>query len=88
MTALWVRDPRARWRRSGGRVALAAPSDGEVMVLDSTAAVTWELLASPISEDEVVDILAEGFGEDVEVVRGSVVPFLLELCERGAARRL
>ena len=88
MTTLWVRDPRARWRRSGSRVALATPGDSEVMVLADTAAVTWALLADPIAEDEIVAILAEGFGEDVEVVRRSVVPFIERLRELGAARRL
>jgi hypothetical protein len=81
----WCRDPRVLSRRTGRRFALLCPGREDVIALAGPAAVTWELIAEPIGEGELVALLAEVFGVDEASVRGDTRAFLAQLHGAGAA---
>lgn len=83
----WQRDVRALWRRSGSRIVLLAPEHDEALVLEGTAALTWELLAEPIEEPELFAVLAEHFGVTQYEVGDELAPFLERLLDSGAVCR-
>ena len=89
MTAapIWRRDTRALWRRSGSRFVVLAPEHDEALVLEGTAALTWELLAEPIEEGELFSLLAEHFGVTRDEVADKLAPFLEDLLGYGAVCR-
>jgi len=87
VTPTWCRDGRALWRRSGATVVLSAPLHDEVVLLEGTAALTWELLAERIDEDELVAPIADHFSVDGQQVREQLTAFLEGLLEYGAVRR-
>ena len=80
----WRRDARALWRRSGARFVVLAPEHDEALVLEGTAALTWELLAEPIEEGELFLLLAEHFGVTRDEVADELTPFLEGLLGCGA----
>lgn len=79
VTATWRRNARVCWRRSGFTAVLAVPDDDDVLVLEGTGALTWELLDAPMSTDQLIDELAATFEVDREVVAEQLTPFLDEL---------
>jgi len=83
----WRRDDRALWRRSGARFVVLAPEHDEALVLEGTAALTWELLAEPIAEGELFALLAEYFGVTRDEVGEELSPFLERLLGYGAVYR-
>ena len=89
MTAVptWRRDTRALWRRSGSRFVVLAPEHEQALVLEGTAALTWELLAEPIEEGELFSLLAEHFGVTRDEVADELAPFLAGLLGFGAVCR-
>ena len=83
----WRRDARALWRRSGARFVVLAPEHDEALVLEGTAALTWELLAETIEEGELFSLLGEHFGVTVNQVAEELAPFLEDLLGYGAVCR-
>jgi hypothetical protein len=79
----WQRGEGVVWRRSGVKVVVLGPHTEELLVLSGTGALTWELLAEPIAEEELVELLADGFRADVDHVAATLRPFLAELAELG-----
>ena len=79
VTAAWRRNARVCWRRSGLTAVLAVPDGDDVLVLEGTGALTWELLAESRTTDALVAELAEVFGVDREMVADQLLPFLDEL---------
>jgi hypothetical protein len=63
---------------------LGPQSDG-FLLLSGTGAVTWELLAEPIGEEELVGLLAEEFHTEKENVADTLRPFLAGLAKAGVA---
>lgn len=55
-------------------------------MLEGTGALTWELLATPVEEEDLITSLAEGFQTDPTLVRRDVLPFLEQLRVGGAVR--
>ena len=66
---------------------MLAPEHDEVLVLEGTAALTWELLAEPIEEVELFSLLAEHFGVTRDEVADELAPFLAGLLGFGAVCR-
>ena len=66
---------------------LSAPLHDEVLLLDGTAALTWELLAGPTAEDELVAVITDQFSVDGQQVRAPLVAFLEGLLQYGAVCR-
>lgn len=87
VTATWLRDERVLWRRSGATVILSPPTSDELLLLEGTGVLTWELLAEPIAESELAAEMATRFGVDPREVRAQLEPFLSQLQEHGVVRR-
>ena len=83
VTATWRRNARVCWRRSGLTAILAVPDGDDVLVLEGTGALTWELLDEPRSTDQLIDELAATFEVDRETVAEQLLPFLEELRAAG-----
>jgi hypothetical protein len=83
----WQRAPGVVWRRSDGKVALLCPGGEELLVLSGTGAVTWELLAEPVAEQDLIEALADGFEADPDDVASALRPFLTGLAEVGAVHQ-
>jgi hypothetical protein len=84
----WHRDPRVLSRRSGPTVILACPGREDLLVLEGSAALVWDLLSESVEDEQLVATIAEGFGLDPEAVASDVRPFLTELHGVGAVQRL
>jgi hypothetical protein len=83
----WQRAPGVVWRRSDSKVVLLPEETDELLVLAGTGALTWELLADPLDEAELVALFAEACDTPSEVVAGTLRPFLDGLEQAGAALR-
>lgn len=70
------------WRHSAGRVLVTLP-DGELHLLDGTAAAAWELLDHPKTLDELVDRLLQLYDADEARVREDVNELLALLNQAG-----
>jgi hypothetical protein len=82
----WQQDRRVLSRRSGDRVVVLAPGQDAPLVLEGTGAVVWGLLADPIDEEELVALVADGFGIPTATVEADLRPFLGDLHLGGAVR--
>jgi hypothetical protein len=80
----WQQDARVLARRSGDRVVVLAPAGVDPVVLEGPAAIVWGLLAEPVEEQALFELVAESFGVPVATVTTDVAPFLRELLEAGA----
>ena len=83
----WQRHPEVLWRRSGARRVLNCPSSEDVVVVDGSGSLVWDLLVEPVDEHELTTMLSEHFDVDEERVRGEVAGFLERLHEVGAVVR-
>ena len=83
----WQRAPGVVWRRSDSKVVLLPEEADELLVLAGTGALTWELLAEPVDETELVTLFADACDTPGEVVAGTLRPFLDGLEQAGAAFR-
>jgi hypothetical protein len=83
----WVRSPHVLWRTAPGFLAVA-DIDGEVTRAEGPAADIWEQLAEPVTIERLSSELADRYGEPVEAVRTDLIPFLLDLAERGIVDRV
>ena len=72
----WQRHPEVLWRRSGARRVLNCPSSEEVVVVDGSGSLVWDLLTEPVAEGELTTMLSEHFDVDEDLVRDEVVGFL------------
>ena len=64
-----------------------APEHDEALVLEGTAALTWELLAEPIEEGELFALLAEHFGVTEDEVGERLGMFLEQMVAFGVVSR-
>jgi hypothetical protein len=80
----WRRDPQVLWRRCDDRIVLLAPDRDDVLVLEGTGRLIWELLELPTPHDELVAALAEAFDRPQDEVDTEVTAFAAELRTAGA----
>jgi hypothetical protein len=80
----WQRDPQALWRRCDDRIVLLAANRDDVLMLEGTGRLIWELLELPTPHDELVAALAEGFDRPQHEVDAEVTAFAAELRTAGA----
>jgi hypothetical protein len=66
---------------------LLCPGSDELLVLSGTGAVTWDLLAEPVAEQELIGIVADGFGVDESEVASTLLPFVRGLAAAGAVAK-
>ena len=75
----WHRHPRALWRRSSDRVIVLPPGQSDLLLLEGTGAVIWELLEDPTDEHELVELLTRATGTDRDIIAPEVAAFLAQL---------
>jgi len=83
----WHRHPRALWRRSSDRVIVLPPGQSDLLLLEGTGAVIWELLADPTDEHDLVALLAEATGTDRAIIAPEVAAFLSQLAGEHVIRQ-
>ncbi len=81
------RRPDALWRRSLDAVVVLPAGTTESYTLGGTGPVVWELLAEWRTEANLVEVLAELFAADVDVVARDLAPILHDLIDRGAVEQ-
>lgn len=83
-----VRAPGALWRRLLDGVLVLAPDQDEPLHITAPGDVVWELLAEPITVDELIEELAELYGTPAGTVSADLEPLLATLRESGASRQI
>lgn len=83
----WHRHPRALWRRSSDRVIVLPPGQSDLLLLEGTGAVIWELLGEPTDEHQLVDLLTRATGTDRAVITPEVATFLEQLAAEHVIRQ-
>ena len=93
-TARYVRRPGVMARRVAGEMLLVpvnartvdeAHKTAELFVLNATAERLWELLASPISIEDLARNLIDEFEVSAEVARADAAAFIRSLRDIGIA---
>lgn len=69
--------------QESNRVYVANLFTSQVLVLETSGAVIWEVLKEPHSLAELVQTIAEIFDQSEEIVRDSVLDFVTSLQEQG-----
>lgn len=80
---VWERAPEVVWRRSGVRRLVVGPASDEVVVMEGSGQLIWDLLEHPISEGDLVATLSDAFDESADQLRPDVLAFLTELSSAG-----
>lgn len=83
----WRRRIDTGWRITAIGVVLLPAGQGDPVTVAGSAAAVWELLAEPITGAELVDRLAERFGEEPAVVQAGLRVLMGQLLELGAIER-
>jgi hypothetical protein len=83
-----VRAPGALWRRVLDGVLVLAPGQDEPLLITPPGDVVWQLLADPITVDELTEELAELYETPAATVRADLEPVLAVLGESGASRQI
>jgi hypothetical protein len=78
-TRAWQRHPQAVWRRSSDRIVVLPPDHEDPLLLEGTGHVIWELLAEPIEEARLTDLLAQATSEDPADIAPQIRSFLRDL---------
>lgn len=83
-TGRLARAPGVLWRNTLGGVLISTAEDVDPMLCTSPTEVVWELLADPITMDDLCDRLAEMYHVPVAVVATDLSPMLDSLLAAGA----
>jgi Coenzyme PQQ synthesis protein D (PqqD) len=70
-----------------GQTVLLSPLDFSYHSLDPVGARIWELLAEPLTMDELVEVLSGEYEVAPEQCRGDVSPFIERMVAIGAVDR-
>lgn len=85
--AVLERAPDVLWRVIPGCLLLAK-ADGAVTEIHGPVREVWELLAQPVDERRLVDLVAERFAADRATVEPELRALLAELVQRGFVREV
>ena len=83
----WHRRLRALWRHSSDRAIVLPPGQSDLLLLEGTGAVIWELLADPTDEHDLVALLVEATDTDRAIVAPEVAAFLAQLATEHVMRQ-
>jgi hypothetical protein len=72
------------WREGEFGVVVLAPGSSEPQTLTGTGRALWDVLARPVTVDDLVERLATRFGVDPACVEVDIAPVLAELHRIGA----
>lgn len=81
--SLFQHSREALHRRVGNDVILARPDREDFDVLSSTAAATWELLETPRTASDLLNLLGSTYGVPPEAIAADVGALLDDLLRRG-----
>ncbi|MHA6523090.1 PqqD family protein [Tessaracoccus sp. G1721] len=73
--------PDVVWDNDDDRVIAAAPSVGQVVILDGTAALIWDVLDGATTEEIVRDV-SEATGAPTAEIEADVAAYLKDLAAR------
>lgn len=76
--------PDVVWEEDGDRVIATAPSVGQVVILDGTAALIWHRLDGSTAE-EIIHDLSEATGAPESDIQPHVTTYLADLSARELA---
>lgn len=77
----WVRNSQTLWRYAGGTVIVLPNSEHRPapLVISGSAALVWELLATPTTLEDLSSELARTYRTTSEAIATDLVPVLAEL---------
>lgn len=86
----WVRSPETLWRSANGTLVLLphGADDRSPLVVSGSAALVWELLATPITLPELADRLSQLYGTSAQVIARDLAPLLNQLNAATAVQRV
>ncbi|MHA6508206.1 PqqD family protein [Tessaracoccus sp. Y1736] len=76
--------PDVVWEEDDDRVIATAPTIGEVVILDGTAALIWHCLDAATT-DEIVGTVSEATGTEATEIHAPVAAYLADLTARRLA---
>jgi Coenzyme PQQ synthesis protein D (PqqD) len=79
----YARSPWVLWRRVGDRVVVLSRHRPQFTMLEASAPLVWQLLATPKTLDELATAVAASFGTSPPAVRESLAGSLEELLRLG-----
>jgi PqqD family protein of HPr-rel-A system len=82
-TELYRRAEELPFRALGKETVVVNTRSREVHVLNGTGAHIWNLLATPQSLAQLMEVLAGEFDLDPEAARGEVASFVADLVDKG-----
>ena len=85
---IWQRRGDVCWRRTLDAVIIIPSAADEPITLPDTGAAVWDLLAEPMTLDELVGTLSDVYGADPQTVERDVGALLLELEAHAVISRL
>lgn len=83
--ARWRRHPSTLFRRTTTGVVLLPSGAAEPVELAGSAALIWDLLEEPTTEEEAIEVLARACGEDGARIGPEITALLGQLEDIGAA---
>jgi hypothetical protein len=86
--AVYIRAERTLWRQARESVFVLAVPGREIIALDGSGSVLWQLLTKPLTVHEIAARLAELYDVSGEVVTRDIALVLDELAERGIVNRV
>ncbi|HEX4865445.1 MAG TPA: PqqD family protein [Acidimicrobiales bacterium] len=86
----WVRSPETLWRCAGGTLVLLPQGDDDrtPVVVSGSAALVWELLATPITLPELASRLSQLCDTSAQVIASDLAPLLDQLNAATAVERV
>ena len=86
----WVRSPETLWRCASGTLVIL-PQEGDnptPLVVSGSAALVWDLLATPITLVELSDRLSQLCDANADVIARDLAPVLDQLNAAAAVQRV
>jgi hypothetical protein len=82
------RNPDLIWTDMDGETVMMSLERGEYLGLGGVGSRIWELLAEPVTPEEICTRLTSEFDVDADTCKANVVAFLGELLESQVIRQL
>jgi hypothetical protein len=86
----WVRSPETLWRSASGTLVILpqGADDRTPLVVSGSAALVWELLATPITLQELANRLSQLCDTSAQVIARDLAPVLDQLNAETAVQRV
>ena len=79
----FARNPDLIWTAVDGETVMLSIERGEYFGLGGAGSTIWEVLAEPVTADEICDRLVAEFEVDADVCRADLTAFLCDLVRAG-----